>query len=60
MRDDSEVIYGWCGLCHCFSQFPHDCPGRDFLAQDNGVDDVDISSTVGLSEPYLTGVGRSR
>ena len=20
--------YGWCGLCHSFTHFPHDCPGE--------------------------------
>ncbi len=21
--------YGWCGLCHSFTTFPHECPGED-------------------------------
>ena len=23
----TESNYGWCGLCHCFTLFPHECPG---------------------------------
>jgi hypothetical protein len=25
----AEDIYGWCGLCHCFTEFPHKCSGGD-------------------------------
>jgi hypothetical protein len=24
-----EAAYGWCGLCHSFTDFPHDCHGND-------------------------------
>ncbi len=24
-----DDVYGWCGLCHHFTEFPHVCPGRD-------------------------------
>jgi hypothetical protein len=24
-----DDIYGWCGLCHCFTEFPHECAGDD-------------------------------
>ena len=23
-----EGSYGWCGLCHAFTEFPHECPGE--------------------------------
>jgi hypothetical protein len=22
----TENNYGWCGLCHSFTDFPHECP----------------------------------
>ena len=30
-----EDIYGWCGLCHSFVEFPHDCAGADITAEEN-------------------------
>jgi hypothetical protein len=27
--EDPEGIYGWCGLCHLFTEFPHECCGND-------------------------------
>ncbi len=24
-----DDVYGWCGLCYHFTEFPHVCPGRD-------------------------------
>jgi hypothetical protein len=27
-------IYGWCGLCHSFTGFPHDCAAQDQPAED--------------------------
>ncbi len=36
-----EAIYGWCGLCHTFAEFPHDCRGKDRPVQDlDGPDGV--------------------
>ncbi len=29
-----ESNYGWCGLCHSFTIFPHECPGEDRPAQE--------------------------
>jgi len=29
-----DDIYGWCGRCHCFTQFPHECLGEDRPAED--------------------------
>jgi hypothetical protein len=26
--DKVEGPYGWCGVCHCFTEFPHDCQGE--------------------------------
>jgi hypothetical protein len=60
MRDDSEGIYGWCGLCHSFCQFPHDCSGQDLRAEDKDVDGVNSSSAAGFSWPSRTGAGQSR
>ena len=25
----AESIYGWCGLCRSFTDFPHECAGKD-------------------------------
>jgi hypothetical protein len=30
-----EDIYGWCGLCHSFVEFPHDCAGADTPASED-------------------------
>jgi hypothetical protein len=27
-------IYGWCGVCHSFTDFPHDCAAQDEPAED--------------------------
>jgi hypothetical protein len=27
--DQAGDVYGWCGLCHAFTEFPHNCPGED-------------------------------
>lgn len=32
--EDGDAIYGWCGLCHTFAEFPHECAGKDSPAQD--------------------------
>ena len=29
-----EAVYGWCGLCCTFAEFPHDCLGKDRPVQD--------------------------
>jgi hypothetical protein len=29
-----ETIYGWCGLCHSFAEFPHECLGKNQPVQD--------------------------
>jgi hypothetical protein len=60
MRDDSEAIYGWCGLCHSFSQFPHDCPGQDLLAEGKEVDAVGSSPGAGLTPPNGPGAATSK
>jgi hypothetical protein len=26
--DGAEDAYGWCGLCHSFTGFPHECAGE--------------------------------
>jgi hypothetical protein len=31
--EQPEAAYGWCGLCHLFTEFPHDCRGTDSLAE---------------------------
>jgi hypothetical protein len=33
-RELTEV-YGWCGVCHSFTGFPHDCSGEDEPAEDD-------------------------
>jgi hypothetical protein len=30
----ADDVYGWCGLCHCFTEFPHKCAGADRLADE--------------------------
>jgi hypothetical protein len=30
-----EDIYGWCGLCRTFVEFPHDCAGADTPAEED-------------------------
>jgi hypothetical protein len=32
--DGIEEVYGWCGLCHSFTEFPHRCPGADQPVED--------------------------
>ena len=32
--DELERIYGWCGLCRAFAEFPHDCSGQGWPAHD--------------------------
>jgi hypothetical protein len=27
--EEPEAVYGWCGLCHSFTDFPHECRGTD-------------------------------
>jgi hypothetical protein len=44
-----EASYGWCGLCHTFSQFPHDCPERDFSAEERDFG-LNESSSDGVAE----------
>jgi hypothetical protein len=39
-----EALYGWCGLCHTFSQFPHDCPDCDFPAEESDLGLNEFSS----------------
>jgi len=34
VRERAEDLYGWCGLCHTFTQFPHECAGRDRPVED--------------------------
>ncbi len=34
--EEVEAIYGWCGLCHSFVEFPHQCPAKDCLAEEEG------------------------
>ena len=34
--EEVEAIYGWCGLCHFFVEFPHECPGKDCSAEEEG------------------------
>ncbi len=48
LPDEMEAIYGWCGLCHTFSQFPHDCPACGFSAEegDFGFNDPPPIATV--------------
>ncbi len=29
-----DDIYGWCGLCRCFTEFPHECLGEERPAGD--------------------------
>jgi hypothetical protein len=42
--EDGDAIYGWCGLCHSFAEFPHECAGKDSPAQDlDGSDDIFVT-----------------
>jgi hypothetical protein len=35
--EEADRAYGWCGLCHSFTEFPHDCRGNDsFVEADLG------------------------
>jgi hypothetical protein len=27
--DKVESSYGWCGVCHSFTVFPHECPEEE-------------------------------
>lgn len=41
-----ETIYGWCGLCHSFAEFPHECLGKNQPVQDlDGLDGVFMAGT---------------
>ena len=31
-----EAVYGWCGLCRAFTDFPHECCGDDCWAEPVG------------------------
>lgn len=31
--EEADGAYGWCGLCHSFTEFPHDCRGNDGFAE---------------------------
>jgi hypothetical protein len=35
VQDQADGIYGWCGLCHSFVDFPHDCAGADQPVRDD-------------------------
>jgi hypothetical protein len=34
LLDRVEGVYGWCGLCHSFTEFPHECRGEDQPAEE--------------------------
>ena len=29
VRERAEDVYGWCGLCRSFTEFPHECWGEN-------------------------------
>jgi hypothetical protein len=33
--DKAESDYGWCGLCHSFTVFPHECREAERPAQED-------------------------
>jgi len=32
---EGTEVYGWCGLCRSFTEFPHDCAAQDEPAEED-------------------------
>jgi len=42
-EEELEPVYGWCGLCHSFTEFPHECPGNGSSRGTDSSGDGDVS-----------------